>query len=1136
MSRQGMVVVWALALGMLIPACQLESGSRRGGESAPPPSSPAAEPAAVVADTGLAPALDGTGLRALGMRWTGSDGSAVQQQDRFAVVVGADHYRRADWDVPFIGRNVDAMTSLLAGPAAVPPDRLTVLRGDDVHATAVEEAVLRAGEQASTPDALLVLYLTGHGWVDGSGRPGLFTHFTREDGAGGYEQLITRNDLDGWVARASDRASQRGSALSVLLVFDACRVGALSPPQPADLQPLRMWELYGTREGRFAAAPDGNGPSPFTAALVDVVSGLDRGGRAVPERPLDALFDEVRRRTLAATSGAQEPQLLAGGADDVQPDLLGPRRVPFGVRVVDVAEQLAVPGARIEIDGEVVTVDGGLGRAVVVPGDHLLRVTADGFLVRSDAVRVDTDARGRVLEVELRPRLTLVRGFLSPPGVREVTVAGLSDPGRRGFHRTATTSAADGAFELRLPTLAEGLELVVPDGVEPALRRRLPLRPDRMLRDASTGGDGVGLVELGTLTLQEGAGSAVWALASRPLDLGEHGLPLPLPRDLFELEAPQLDDRLDRNDFTQAMELLDRDLLVRASDRLALLAARSGNDDVARWLVRVEFERLLPTEDPIEVQRALDALPRVADPHAGPLHALALSWRLLPARELATAGNLAALDALARPLPAALLGARSADDRRLAREADELRLATAASLVSALRTQRRWSELLGLFERLSATPGWSGREWSTIRREVGTEALSVLLDRGTARGMAAGDWSDALLAVGFVDRHSRDDWSHLDEALATFRREHVSLAVRETVAAAGRALERGEFEQALALDAQALADANDHYRELITERMAGARDQLYVRRSREAMDAELAGDTPAAIAGWLAALELDERAARELRRLRGEVLTVQAGDGDDLRRVLASAPPMAVVRVPAGTYAVTLRMDRPVVLESAGDGEVTLSSLEGPALELVSPLVLVNGLILESTGGPAVVARSGRAELTDCTVLDGGVDARGADVRLDVTACVLRAGERSALVAGDGAWVRLSGGLVLGSGAPAASAPPALHVIAGGRVTAQDTGLLSGASSGLRVDGGGELQLHEGVLADHAGHGAEVLAGGRLGLDGTLVHDNGGLGLVVRAGGEADVVGCNFRSNLTGPLDWEDGATVTQRDNIIHLR
>jgi len=55
-------------------------------------------------------------------------------------------------------------------------------------------------------------------------------------------------------------------------------------------------------------------------------------------------------------------------------------------------------------------------------------------------------------------------------------------------------------------------------------------------------------------------------------------------------------------------------------------------------------------------------------------------------------------------------------------------------------------------------------------------------------------------------------------------------------------------------------------------------------------------------------------------------------------------------------------------------------------------------------------------------------------------------------------------------------------------------------------------------------------------MHGTLVHDNGGMGLMVRAGGSADVTECNFRANLVGSLDWEAGASVTQRDNVIHLR
>ncbi|MEZ5965030.1 MAG: SUMF1/EgtB/PvdO family nonheme iron enzyme [Planctomycetota bacterium] len=389
------------------------------------------------------------------MQWRSTESGRF---DRAAVLVAADSYaEHPEWALPGARTSMERLGSALTDVCGVSPRALTTLRGSEVHRDAVLAALGRAADQLGGPSAVLFVGYAGHGFVDGEGDPVLFGHYTTANDGGGFRAAIGRRDLVQAVGDARDRAAGRGVLLRVVFVIDACRTSLAAPPPKAILRDAPIWELWGTRAGTYARAGDGEAAFPFTVALCAAMRAL---ADTASEVDLRRVADEARTRTLAATAGEQEPELLGPRLAADPPAAIVSGSVSFRVTVEDAVSSARVPTFSVRI-GNRTFLAAGDGEALVhaVPGRQSVEVVADGYLPRVEDLEVGADHAGAVLDTKLYPALVMVSGRVTPPAVVAVRAVGALALARPNYHLVQTVTGRDGAFQLRLPPLAAGMSL-----------------------------------------------------------------------------------------------------------------------------------------------------------------------------------------------------------------------------------------------------------------------------------------------------------------------------------------------------------------------------------------------------------------------------------------------------------------------------------------------------------------------------------------------------------------------------------------------------------------------------------------------------------------------------------------------------
>jgi len=384
--------------------------------------------------------------------------SASPRFDRAAVLIAADSYAgHPEWALPGAVPATDRLAEALTRDCAVSPRSVTRLSGASVHRDGALAALAAAADRLVGPSAVLFVAYVGHGFVTADGDPLLFGHFTAAGEGGGFQNGITRRDVVGAVMSARDRAAARGVVLHVVLVIDACRVGVASPAPRATLREAPLWELWGTRAGTYARAGGEAAGPPFTLALCDAIAVLAKTEAAVD---LHRLAAEARARTLAATGGEQEPELLAPHLGAKPPAAVVSTAVPFRISVADAVSTARIDSFTVRL-GERTFLAGGEGEVLVQAqsGRQRLVIEADGYLARRDEVEVTVDRAGEVLQVGLHPALVLVSGRVSPPAVVAVRAVGDETLARANYHLLQTVTGRDGVFQLRVPSLADGVQL-----------------------------------------------------------------------------------------------------------------------------------------------------------------------------------------------------------------------------------------------------------------------------------------------------------------------------------------------------------------------------------------------------------------------------------------------------------------------------------------------------------------------------------------------------------------------------------------------------------------------------------------------------------------------------------------------------
>lgn len=397
---------------------------------------------------------------------------------RQAVLIAADSYRAEPaWAMPSAKRSAGAIRDSLSAHCGFGRDDVHMLTGKEVTTDLVRAAIRDAVATARGEDQLVLVYYAGHGWVDADGRLQLFGYAT-EAVRGSFAYTIGRDDLVGWLA-----------GTTATLIVDACRPNLAAPPPRARLLRSKVWEVYGVQDGGFAAAGGDAEAHVFTAALVEMMRNLARTGTSVG---VDEVWRAARDETLRRTGEKQRPDMLSpeGGSS---PALVVPPRVSFAVRVVDHFTSTLRSDVTLRVDDRTLTAVDGVVGVTAAPSAHVLTVSCEGYLARTESVVLSESHNGRTLTFGLLPAAVIVRGRVEPAATVRVR-ARTDGNARLDYHVMDATSRGDGAFELRVPRLRGEVQVLVEGEVARSIP--LPTRPTGLIQsvpyvDVAIGVDGI---------------------------------------------------------------------------------------------------------------------------------------------------------------------------------------------------------------------------------------------------------------------------------------------------------------------------------------------------------------------------------------------------------------------------------------------------------------------------------------------------------------------------------------------------------------------------------------------------------------------------------------------------------------------
>ncbi|MDF1661522.1 MAG: right-handed parallel beta-helix repeat-containing protein [Planctomycetota bacterium] len=803
------------------------------------------------------------------LQWIDDKGSSTALEDRFAVLVAANKYRQKSWDIPFASRNLDLMAKQLNRFGGVPEKSIFKLSGDSVNKSAIYADILNAVQRAGKGKALLFFYFTGHGYVDSSGTPYYFTHFTREIN-GGYTDVVSQVDLAQWMAKARTIAKNKGCQLEVVTIFDACRTATLAPPPRAVLSGAQNWEIFSTQPGRFAQAPAENKASPFTLALgesLQTLSGLNKTAS------LTTVFDETKRRVKALTNGAQIPELRKGNKG-VEPNLVLPNRINFGIRVVDAAQGTTLKNVSIQFGTSLARQEGETVKIQTTAGKHWLYVKAEGYLARREEVAVNLAQNSKTLLVSLPPNIVVVRGQLNPPSSVEAKVQNISLPIRSGYHFMRAISAENGAFELRIPGLVEGAELVLIQGTKEIKRIQLPKSSTYFGRDPQDIYQRISIVDYGQLTLsaQSKTTNSEVLKAEKELSQLRGRLLLPLPSTVARPKSASspYSDAVNTATFNEALKWISKKNYDVARNRLNILARQGSNAVVNQWLTWLEIEQAVNQDNPDYTLGRLKTQPPSSSAAILGLKVVAASQLLKSAIAGAGKGDLAAVAQLVK-IEALTPTGTGEYTTLIYNKARSIELGIAATLARRLAENQRWNDMFSLFNSLEKSRIAAQPTWIKIGQEVLPQALGGLLEIGRKIGETGGDWSLADTAINYYRAASARKWglnqATLQNLVLKVERQRMPKETRDLFTQAKAAFAADSLEKAYELYLDARKTANTFYMGQIDSKIRYLQPQLYTTYLNQGGQYEAQREVIKAAEAYFKARKYDVRAKDLLKEL-----------------------------------------------------------------------------------------------------------------------------------------------------------------------------------------------------------------------------------------------------------------------------
>lgn len=430
---------------------------------------------------------------------------ALAMSDRVAVLVVADRYAsNASWNLRDADRSLTAVKQALVTGADIPLRFQKEVRGEQVTLPAVRTAI-ESSAQRVTGSGILVVYWLGHGWIDTERQSVYFTHFTTEDGNGGFRDCIPRAELGRLTESARAGVRARGGDLSVVMLADACRIPVGAPPPQGRLAPTQDWEVFSTKAGAFTQFPQGTA-TPFSTGWS---AALQAAARLAQPTDLRVVFEDAARRTTESTGGNQVPELVAPPGGE-PPAIARQPRVRVRARAVDALAGSLVRKVSITVDRDKPRDLDGEPLLAVLPGKVTVTAQAVGYLPTTVTVDAPLERSGANLELPVYPQVAVIRGTF--PGARQpVRVTGVAAELRADCHRIASETDGTGAFTLLIPEVTPGLVLEIGGRSLP-----LPEDPARWPSRRLVEGVSAPTIDIGMVTPKEAGVLAQRAPAVQP--------------------------------------------------------------------------------------------------------------------------------------------------------------------------------------------------------------------------------------------------------------------------------------------------------------------------------------------------------------------------------------------------------------------------------------------------------------------------------------------------------------------------------------------------------------------------------------------------------------------------------------------
>lgn len=209
----------------------------------------------------------------------------------FAVLVGVGRCRYAPWSLPATSRDAEALKLTLTDPrhCGYPDENIRLLTNENATRKRILATMKELGEViADVPDSTLIVFYSGHGWLDEKGRYFLMPHDTDP-----YRFSATA--LSG---KRFTKALRRMRPSRLLVLLDTCHAGGMAaakeslPGLPAGHKapPEGLAEALGAGNGRAVLSscrgeetslvlPERN-LSLFTHHLIEGLAGAASSGES----------------------------------------------------------------------------------------------------------------------------------------------------------------------------------------------------------------------------------------------------------------------------------------------------------------------------------------------------------------------------------------------------------------------------------------------------------------------------------------------------------------------------------------------------------------------------------------------------------------------------------------------------------------------------------------------------------------------------------------------------------------------------------------------------------------------------------------------------------------------------------------